>query len=134
MVGDITSRNRGSLVGMETGVTTSMRDNLQERNSLRSPVNPSTADGTLRKLSRQRSSYNPSKRNADHHRSATKDMTTVLDVPRIMTIDTALEWISDDELVEVTPLNVRIRKMILNADERKKARAKAGIVDSEEDE
>ena len=58
----------------------------------------------------------------------------MLDVPRIMTIDTALEWISDDELVEVTPLNVRIRKMILNADERKKARAKAGIVDSEEDE
>jgi GTP-binding protein len=50
-----------------------------------------------------------------------------------MTVDTALEWISEDELVEVTPLNVRIRKMILNADERKKARMKAGIVESEED-
>ncbi len=32
------------------------------------------------------------------------------------------------------PLNVRIRKMILNADERKKARAKAGIVESDEEE
>ena len=59
-------------------------------------------------------------------------MTTVLDVPRIMTVDTALEWISDDELVEVTPLNVRIRKTILNADERKKARIKAGMTDDEE--
>ena len=56
----------------------------------------------------------------------------MLDVPRIMTVDTALEWISDDELVEVTPLNVRIRKTILNADERKKARIKAGMTDDEE--
>ena len=60
-------------------------------------------------------------------------MMIMLDVPRIMTIDTALEWISEDELVEVTPLNVRIRKMIMNADERRKARNKAGIVDTEED-
>ena len=66
-------------------------------------------------------------------RSATKDMKTVLDVPRTVTIDTALEWIADDELVEVTPLSVRIRKMILDADQRKKARMQAGISDSDED-
>ena len=38
-----------------------------------------------------------------------------------MTLDPALEWIADDELVEVTPKIVRVRKAILSADERKKA-------------
>ena len=61
-------------------------------------------------------------------------MMIVLDVPRQITIDSALEWISDDELVEVTPLSVRIRKMILDADQRKKARIRAGISGAEEDE
>lgn len=137
-VGDITSRSRGSLVSMETGVTTSYAlDNLQERGTLFvKPGEPVYNGQVIGESSRSKDlPCNPSKRKQQtNHRSATKDMTTVLDVPRIMTIDTALEWISDDELVEVTPLNVRIRKMILNADERKKARAKAGIVDSEEDE
>ena len=58
----------------------------------------------------------------------------VLDVPRPVTVDTAIEWISGDELVEVTPHNVRIRKMILNADERRKARIKAGIAAEEAEE
>ena len=137
-VGDIASRSRGSLVSMDSGTTTSYAlDNLQERGTLFvKPGEPVYNGQVVGESSRNKDlPCNPSKKKQQtNHRSATKDMTTVLDVPRIMTIDTALEWISDDELVEVTPLNVRIRKMILNADERKKARAKAGIVDSEEDE
>ena len=35
--------------------------------------------------------------------------------PRVLTVETAMEWIDRDELVEVTPLNVRVRKVILNA-------------------
>ena len=38
-----------------------------------------------------------------------------------MTLDQALEWIADDELVEVTPKSIRVRKAILDAEERKKA-------------
>ncbi len=137
-VGDITSRSRGSLVSMDSGTTTSYAlDNLQERGTLFvKPGEPVYNGQVVGESSRNKDlPCNPSKRKQQtNHRSATKDMMTVLDVPRIMTVDTALEWISDDELVEVTPLNVRIRKMILNSDERKKARAKAGIVDSEEDE
>jgi GTP-binding protein len=38
-----------------------------------------------------------------------------------MTLDQALEWIADDELVEVTPKSVRVRKAILDAEERKRA-------------
>jgi GTP-binding protein len=45
----------------------------------------------------------------------------VLNVPpRRMSLDQALEWIADDELVEVTPKQVRMRKAILDAEERKK--------------
>lgn len=43
-------------------------------------------------------------------RSANKDQTTVLNVSREMTIDEALEYISQDELVEITPKSVRMRK------------------------
>ena len=78
---------------------------------------------------------NPCKRKQQtNYRSATKEMMVVLDVPRPVTVDTAIEWISGDELVEVTPHNVRIRKMILNADERRKARIKAGIAAEEAEE
>ena len=45
-----------------------------------------------------------------NHRAAGKDNTTVLDEPRIMGLDEALEFIDTDELVEVTPTSIRIRK------------------------
>ena len=45
----------------------------------------------------------------------------MLKVPRQFTLDQALEWIADDELVEVTPKSIRLRKAILNAEVRKKA-------------
>ena len=57
-------------------------------------------------------------------RSATKDMTVVLKKPRIMSLETCLEFINDDELVEVTPRHIRLRKKILDTVERKKYDAK----------
>jgi GTP-binding protein len=45
--------------------------------------------------------------------------------PRQMSLDEAIEYLSDDELLEVTPLNYRIRKRILNTDERGKQTKKA---------
>ena len=54
-------------------------------------------------------------------------MMTVLDVPRTVTVDSALEWLSDDELVQVTPLTVPIRNMIPDPDPPKTARIPAGI-------
>lgn len=135
-VGDINSRSRGSLVSMDSGQATSYAlDNLQERGTLFIKPGEDVYNGQVVGESSRNKDIpcNPSKRKQQtNHRSATKDMTTVLDVPRIMTVDTALEWISDDELVEVTPHNVRIRKMILDADERRKARIKAGISDDED--
>ena len=135
-VGEINARSRGSLVSMDSGAATCYAlENLQERGTLFIKPGENVYNGQVVGESSRNKDIpcNPSKRKQQtNHRSATKDMTTVLDVPRIMTVDTALEWISDDELVEVTPLNVRIRKTILNADERKKARIKAGMTDDEE--
>ena len=42
-----------------------------------------------------------------------------------MTLDQALEWIVDDELVEITPKSVRVRKAILGAEDRKRANRSA---------
>ncbi len=53
-------------------------------------------------------------------RSAGKDHTVVLKKTKLLTLETALEYINNDELVEVTPLNFRLRKRILNTEERKK--------------
>ncbi len=47
-----------------------------------------------------------------------KDENTVLDVPRVLTIETAMEWIDADELVEVTPDAIRVRKQILKINMR----------------
>ena len=55
-----------------------------------------------------------------NQRSATKDTTVVLKRPRTMTLENYLEFINDDELVEVTPINIRLRKVILDTNERKR--------------
>ena len=57
-------------------------------------------------------------------RSAGKDHTVVLKKTKALSLEAALEYINNDELVEVTPLNYRLRKKILNTEERKKYDAK----------
>ena len=49
-----------------------------------------------------------------------------LPAPKIHTLETAIEWISDDELVEVTPKSIRVRKRYLGLEERRKANKKVG--------
>ena len=64
---------------------------------------------------------NPVKgKNLTNTRSAGKDHTVVLKRPRQMSLEYCLDYINSDELVEVTPLNFRLRKKILNTAERKK--------------
>ena len=57
-------------------------------------------------------------------RSSNKDTTVVLKAPRILSLEACLEFINDDELVEITPKHVRLRKKILDTVERKKFDAK----------
>lgn len=60
-------------------------------------------------------------------RSATKDNTVVLKKPKVMPLEICLEYINDDELVEITPNKIRLRKKILNTVERKKFDSKQKI-------
>ncbi len=53
-------------------------------------------------------------------RSSNKDQTVVLKKPKLLTLENCLEFINDDELVEITPLHIRLRKKILDTVERKK--------------
>ncbi len=57
-------------------------------------------------------------------RAAGSDKTVVLKRPRPMPLETAIDYINADEYVEVTPLNIRLRKKILNTEQRKKMEAK----------
>jgi GTP-binding protein len=54
-------------------------------------------------------------------RSSSADKGILLTPPVTFTLEEALEYIEDDELVEITPKNIRLRKRILNANDRKKA-------------
>ena len=60
-------------------------------------------------------------KNLTNTRASGSDHTVVLKRPRVMSLEVALDYINNDELVEVTPQSFRLRKKILNADDRKKA-------------
>ena len=64
-------------------------------------------------------------KNLGNQRSSTSDISVQLVPPRVFSLEEALEYIADDELVEITPKNIRLRKRLLNAIERKKAAARA---------
>jgi len=122
--GEVVSRSRGSMVSMDSGIATSYSlENLQERGTLfLKPGDRVYCGMVIGENSKTRDlPCNPAKRKQQtNHRSATKEATVILDVPRQMTIESSLEWIDDDELVEITPKSVRIRKSILDPTERKR--------------
>ena len=131
--GVVSSRNRGSLVSLDTGEATAYQlENLQERGALFiSPLDPVYEGMIVGENSRPGDMpCNPTKRKQQtNHRASTKEATTRLDVPRRMTLEKALEWIAEDELVEVTPQSIRLRKTIRDDNERKKAARKTAAAE-----
>lgn len=122
--GELAARNRGSMVSTDTGDATSYSlENLQQRGTLFvAPMDPIYRGMIVGENSRPGDlPCNPTKRKAlNNFRAAGKDHTDGLDVPRRMSLDLALEWIAQDELVEVTPKSIRTRKAILGAEDRKR--------------
>lgn len=68
-------------------------------------------------------------KNLTNQRSSSKDTTVVLKSPRRMTLEQCLDYINTDELVEITPNNIRMRKKILDTAERKKFEARSKRVE-----
>jgi GTP-binding protein len=58
-------------------------------------------------------------------RSSNKELKVVLKAPRRMSLEECIDYINDDELVEITPTHIRMRKKILKANERKRYQAYA---------
>jgi GTP-binding protein len=123
--GELPGRDRGSLVSQSTGEAASYAlENLQNRAALFvSPMERVYEGMIVGENSRGDDMVcNPTKKKQmGNYRQSTKEIDAGLKVPRTLTLEKALEWIADDELVEVTPAQVRVRKAILRSEERKKA-------------
>lgn len=124
--GDIPSRTRGSLVSMENGkISGYALDNLQERGILFVVPGEETYQGMIvGEHSRENDlDVNPIKgKKLTNMRASGTDDALKLAPPKIMTLEQALDWVDSDELIEVTPKNLRLRKKFLNPSDRKRNR------------
>ena len=126
--GEIPGRTRGSLVAFEGGETTAYGIyNLQDRGTMFiSPAQDIYLGQVIGESNRDVDiDVNPcKKKHLSNTRSSASDEALRLVPPRIMSLEQALEWINDDELVEVTPKSIRLRKAILDKHDRKRAAKK----------
>jgi GTP-binding protein len=117
-------RKLGVLVSMENGKTTAYSlGALEDRGVMFVEPTTDVYEGMIvGEHTRENDlAVNPVKgKNLTNTRTSSKDHTVVLKRPRIMTLEICLDYINSDELVEVTPKNVRLRKKILDTNERKK--------------
>jgi GTP-binding protein len=123
--GEIVTRTTGTLVSMETGAATAYSLlALEERGILFVSPGDSVYQGMLvgENPRTEDLPVNPVKEKAlDNIRSATKERTNKLSPPRPFSLERAIEYIDNDELVEATPHHLRLRKRILCPHERKRA-------------
>jgi GTP-binding protein len=126
--GDISSRGNGVLVAMESGVSTSYAlNNVQERGRLFLGPQEDVYEGMIvGENSRPDDlTVNPCKtKHLTNMRSQGDGKGVQLAPPLKMSLERALEYITSDEYVEVTPKNLRLRKKILHSTARKRAAAK----------
>ena len=126
--GDIPGRTRGALVAFEAGETTSYGINgLQDRGVMFvSPGEPVYEGMVVGENSRELDmDVNPcKKKHVTNMRASGSDEAVRLIPPRVYSLEQALEYINDDETVEVTPKSIRIRKKILDRVQRARQRNK----------
>lgn len=123
--GDIPARIKGALVSMETGkVTGYALDSLQARGVLFVKPGDAVYEGQIiGEHSRDTDlDVNPCKeKKLTNMRASGTDEAIKLEPPRFMELETCMEWIRPDELIEVTPKSMRLRKKVLQAGMRKKS-------------
>ena len=129
MAGSMSARTTGSIVAMEAGSTTAFAlQNAEVRGALFVGPGVNVYEGMVIGEN-SRGSDLPinvcKKKHLTNMRSSRGDMEIRLTPPRSMSLDEAVEYLSDDELLEVTPESYRIRKRILKTDERGKQAKKA---------
>tara|TARA_Y100001970_G_scaffold22353_1_gene25897 strand:+ start:7478 stop:9289 length:1812 start_codon:yes stop_codon:yes gene_type:complete len=123
--GDVGHRQNGVLVSMATGkALTYSLETLQDRGKLFLEPGQEIYEGQLAGIHSRDNDLviNPTKgKKLDNMRASGKDETIQLVPPVKFTLEQALEFIDDDELVEVTPKSIRLRKKLLSETDRKRA-------------
>lgn len=126
--GDLSRRNTGSLVAFETGdAVTYGLFNAQGRGTLFIGAGTPVYEGMVIGESPKSDDINVNVCKTKHltnTRSSASDDALRLITPKRMSLEECLEFIADDELLEITPKNIRIRKRILDSELRAKANAK----------
>ena len=126
--GDIATRSRGSLIAFEDGESCSYGlFNSQERGTLFIGPGVSVYEGMVVGETNRGEDIVVNvckKKHVTNTRAAGSDEALRLVVPTIMSLENSIEFLGDDELLEITPNNLRIRKKILDKSLRAKARNK----------
>ncbi|HEX8691593.1 MAG TPA: translational GTPase TypA [Longimicrobium sp.] len=124
-VGAMSTRSRGVMVSMMTGDAVPYSIfNLQERGRFFIPPGVPVYEGMIVGENARPGDMEVNvckEKKLTNIRAAGSDENVLLEPPRQMTLEDALGYIADDELIEVTPKSLRLRKRLLNANDRKKA-------------
>ncbi|MDO4404628.1 MAG: translational GTPase TypA [Atopobiaceae bacterium] len=130
--GDIGSRQNGAMISMSTEKAVAYAlGTLQERGALFVEPGTECYEGMLvgeRSKPGDMVVNIARTKQLGNQRSSTADIAVQLTPPRTFTLEEALEYIMDDELVEITPKNIRLRKRILSEIERRKWNVRHGLV------
>jgi GTP-binding protein len=121
------NRRSGALVSLNTGMTTAYAiGRLEDRGVMFLDTRISVYEGMIVGEANQDKDMVVNvtqEKQMTNMRSAGKDSTVVLKRPRTMGLEQCMAFINDDELIEITPQSIRLRKTVLRANERKKAYA-----------
>lgn len=132
--GQVGGRHQGVLVSMETGKSSTYGImQIEDRGTIFVDAGVEIYEGMIvGEHNRENDlTVNITKvKHATNVRSATKDQTSVMKKPRIMTLEEALEYLNEDEYCEVTPESIRLRKKILDKNEREKAAKKKKLAET----
>lgn len=130
--GDIGSRQNGAMISMSTEKAVGYAlGTLQERGALFVEPGTECYEGMLvgeRSKPGDMIVNIARTKSLGNQRSSTADIAVQLTPPRTFSLEEALEYIMDDELVEITPKNIRMRKRILSEIERRKWNVRHGLV------
>ena len=127
--GPLSGRSRGVLVSMENGTIIAFAlFSLQERSTLFVTPGDAVYEGMLIGENSRPGDMdvNPTKeKKLSNIRTKSTDENITLEPPRELTLESALEYIEDDELIEITPHNIRLRKRLLATSDRKRTNREA---------
>ena len=133
VAGKVGGRHQGALVSMETGkATTYGMMGVEDRGTLFVEPGAEIYEGMIVGQNTRDNDITVNickMKQKTNVRSATKDQTNVIKTPKILTLEEALEFLDDDEYLEVTPESIRLRKQILEKGERERVTKKKKTAD-----